>query len=121
MPKDPLDRLLGRRLEQLRKERGWTPERLGEGAGVSAAQILRYEAGESRLSTNRLFRLSRQLGVSPMAFYEEIVELDADGRLSQLPGGPFDVSEPEAGDEAEPAERPDQRLLRGLIDGDDAS
>ncbi|ALN74502.1 MULTISPECIES: helix-turn-helix domain-containing protein [unclassified Aureimonas] len=112
MPNDPLDLLLGKRLKQLREALGWSPERLGEGIGVSEAQILRYEAGESRLSTSRLFRISRQLQVSPESFYDEIAQLDLDGLLDGRPG---------ADGEAEPGTRPDERLLRGLIEGGDAS
>lgn len=120
-PKDPLDLLLGQRLRQLREERGLSPERLGEGLGVPAEQILRYETGRSRLYISRLFRLSQQLGVSPMDFYDGIAAPDVDGRLDQRPGESPDPSEPEAEGEGHPAERRDQRLLRGLIDGGDES
>ncbi len=54
--------LLGHRIRQLRKERGWTLAELARRAGTSAPTIHRYEGGWDRFELDTLRRIGAALG-----------------------------------------------------------
>jgi transcriptional regulator with XRE-family HTH domain len=55
------NKLLGERLALIRTARGQTLEDVAVAAGVSAAQLQRYEAGEGSISFGRLVEIARAL------------------------------------------------------------
>ena len=57
-------KFLGQHLRELRKERGLSQERLGQGASLSGKFIGEVERGEKSISIVSLYRVSVALGVS---------------------------------------------------------
>ena len=57
-------KFLGQRLRELRKERGLSQERLGQGSSLSGKFIGEVERGEKSISIDSLYRVSVALGVS---------------------------------------------------------
>lgn len=55
--------LLGRRIKELRKKRGFSQEQLGELIGIDQKHMSKIELGKSYPSLDRLIRLSDVLGV----------------------------------------------------------
>lgn len=64
------DRKLGQRLREARLLKGLTQQQIGEMVGVSWQQVQKYESGDNRISAERLYTLSRELGLS-LAFFLE--------------------------------------------------
>ena len=54
---------IGRRLAELRAERGWTQEQFAERLGVSAGYLGRLERGTQSFTVHRLVWLANHLGV----------------------------------------------------------
>ena len=54
---------LGRRAARLRRERGWTQEKLAEVVGVEPVTISRWERGHRGMSVATLARLADALGI----------------------------------------------------------
>ncbi len=84
-------RALGRRLAQLRKQRGLSQEELARRVGAIQVVISGYENGKLRLFAETAVRFARALDIS----VEELLQ----------------VSKPVA---VEPAHRPSRRLLRRM-------
>lgn len=59
--------LVGRRIAQVRKEREWTQERLGEEVGVHQVSIARWEVGSQPISVTDLVLVAEALEVEPGA------------------------------------------------------
>ena len=57
-------RAVGARLQQIRKEHGWTQEVLAEAIGIEPVSLSRLETGDRALSLTVLARASTALGVS---------------------------------------------------------
>jgi transcriptional regulator with XRE-family HTH domain len=57
-------RLLGQRISQARRERGWTQEQLAERLGVSVRYLQAVEAGEENLTIDSLTQLALRLDLS---------------------------------------------------------
>lgn len=55
---------LGERVKQLRKERGWSQDDLGQKVGTAAHQISRYENGHITPSTEMIVKLAECFDVS---------------------------------------------------------
>jgi transcriptional regulator with XRE-family HTH domain len=55
---------LGKRLTELREERGWTQKQLAEKAGLSVAFLSEIENGKRNLSSGKLLHLADELGAS---------------------------------------------------------
>jgi transcriptional regulator with XRE-family HTH domain len=55
---------LGRRIEQLRRSRGYTQAELGRALGVSQQAIFAYQLGERRVSVLILERIATLYGIS---------------------------------------------------------
>lgn len=58
------NKLLGERLALVRAARELTLEQVASAAGVSAAQLQRYEAGEGAVSFGRLVEIARALDIA---------------------------------------------------------
>lgn len=60
----PADLAVGRRIRDLRRAAGLTQRGISVLAGVTSAQVHRYERGLARISTGRLLKIADGLGVS---------------------------------------------------------
>lgn len=56
-------RRLGERTAAIRRQRGWTQERLAEAVGVGSVTVSRWETGQRAMSVATLVLVSRALGV----------------------------------------------------------
>lgn len=66
-------------IKQLRLNRGWTQEQLGDKMGVQKAAVNKWETGTVELKCMTLKRLSEVFGVSPLVFFDDIaVAVDED-------------------------------------------
>lgn len=65
-----LARVIGARVKQERTGRGWTLDRLAEGAGVSRRMVVNVEQGSVNPSVGTLLRLSDALGLGLPALVE---------------------------------------------------
>ena len=66
------DKSLGRRLRQIREERGLSQEKLAREIGVVFQQIQKYEAGVNRISCSRLLKILEAFNISVIDFFAEI-------------------------------------------------
>lgn len=76
------DRLLsglGRRVRELRNERGWTLRELSGRSGLSPRFLVQVESGRGNISVRKLASLARALGTSPAAL------LSGPGGEAELP------------------------------------
>jgi len=71
-PPSPIDRLVGRRLRELRRRRGLSQSDLALALGVTFQQVQKYERGTSRLSAGKLFDASRALAAPVSEFFEGV-------------------------------------------------
>jgi transcriptional regulator with XRE-family HTH domain len=65
-----LERRLGERIQRKRVERGISADRLGGELGITAQQILEFEAGLARVGTVRLIQIARLLDCHPAWFFQ---------------------------------------------------
>ncbi len=86
---DPIDRHVGTRIGQRRREMGLSRRALGEHVGIGLKQINKYETAVNRVSAGRLFDIARVLGVPPTYFFEGLKD-DASGGWAR-PSGVGDV------------------------------
>ena len=56
-------KLLGQRLRALRKQRGWSQEKLGDRSSLSGKFIGEVERGEKSISVDSLYRVARALEI----------------------------------------------------------
>jgi transcriptional regulator with XRE-family HTH domain len=61
---------VGRRIAELRRERGWTQETFAERLGLQANNLQRIELGMQNLTIRSLVRLANGLSVSLGALFE---------------------------------------------------
>lgn len=64
-PEEPaaVVRAIGRRIAELRVNRGWTQEQFAERLGIHARYLSRLEGGGQNFSVHRLVWIARALGV----------------------------------------------------------
>ena len=65
---DPIDRYVGRRLYQLRKDRGLTQRQVAAAVGITYQQLQKYETGVNRIGAGRLYAIAETLGV-PLSLF----------------------------------------------------
>ena len=94
---NPIDEHVGNRVRLRRTLLGMSQERLAEQIGLTFQQVQKYERGTNRVSSSRLFDLSRVLDVPIRYFFEEMsagVEAQSPGQLHgaapSLPGEEHD-------------------------------
>jgi len=68
MTDERLIRLVAQRVQQLRKAKGWTQEKMQD-FGCNYRYYQRIEAGEKNLSLKTLNKLARAFGVEPREFF----------------------------------------------------
>lgn len=69
-----IDIAIGKRIAFHRKRRGMTLMALGARVGVTHQQVHKYEVGMHHIRASRLLLIADALGVSPLMFYEGILE-----------------------------------------------
>lgn len=57
--------VMGNRLKDLRKDRGWTLEEAADAIGVSRSQYIKLERGERRLTADYIAQAAQAFGVQP--------------------------------------------------------
>ena len=83
---NPIDVHVGQRIRQRRTLLGMSQERLAEAIGLTFQQVQKYERGANRVSSSRLFDLTRILDVPISYFFEEMGAGVADKSPSRLMG-----------------------------------
>ncbi|HVI52441.1 MAG TPA: helix-turn-helix transcriptional regulator [Candidatus Sulfotelmatobacter sp.] len=68
----PVDRHVGRRIRDRRKQLGISRADLARGLGLSVQQVQKYESGDSTVSASRLHQIGVQLAVPPSHFFENM-------------------------------------------------
>lgn len=75
-----IDLHVGKRLRRRRRLLGLTQQELAGQVGVRFQQIQKYECGANRITSGRLFDLSRALNVKVQYFFDGLMELETDIR-----------------------------------------
>lgn len=69
MQEDPR-KLFGRRLASLRKERGWSQERLALESGIARSYLGGVERGKRNVALLNIVKLAEALNVAPSTMFE---------------------------------------------------
>ena len=76
---------IGKRIRDLRRNRGWSQEELGKRIGAIRSHVSKWESGRIDPSATNLVRLSRIFGVSVSYLCEGIgVSRSSDGRIESV-------------------------------------
>ncbi|MDP3457026.1 helix-turn-helix domain-containing protein [Methyloversatilis sp.] len=67
--KDDLQQF-GRRVAELRKERGWSQEKLALESGIARSYLGGVERGQRNIAVLNVLRLARTLGYEPGEFFK---------------------------------------------------
>lgn len=67
---DPISRYIGGRIVTRRKLLGFSQDALAKALGITFQQIQKYEKGENRIPSNRLWQVSQALAIAPSYFFE---------------------------------------------------
>lgn len=65
-----VDRHVGRRVEQKRKELGYNQSQLGSALGLTFQQIQKYEKGSNRVSASKLWEIAQFFRVETSYFFD---------------------------------------------------
>lgn len=87
----PVDVYVGGRVRLRRTFLGYSQEKLGRALGLTFQQIQKYERGLNRISSSKLYELSKFLEV-PVAFFFEGLEEDEGVKSAGSPLGPPSAS-----------------------------
>lgn len=79
---DDIDLHVGKRLRRRRRLLGMTQQDLASQVGVRFQQIQKYECGANRITSSRLYDLSRALNVSVQYFFDGIIPADAPANVA---------------------------------------
>ncbi|MDR0773449.1 MAG: helix-turn-helix domain-containing protein [Wolbachia pipientis] len=63
---------LGKKIKQLRLDRGLTQTELGKRIGVSYRQIQKYENGSNHILASRLYDLAKALSIDVADFFTDM-------------------------------------------------
>jgi transcriptional regulator with XRE-family HTH domain len=66
---------IGCRIREFRQKKGFSQERLAELLNLSPQQMQKYEAGASKLNTDKLQQLADVLGITVFAFFQGYVDM----------------------------------------------
>ncbi len=79
---DDTDLHVGKRLRRRRRLLGMTQQDLAGQVGVRFQQIQKYECGANRITSSRLYDLSRALNVSVQYFFDGLAPEGAPGKAA---------------------------------------
>ena len=74
---DPIDKLVGSNIRQLRTIHGISQEKMAEELGITFQQIQKYENGSNRVGASRLYKIAQILKTSVSQMYKGIEEKKA--------------------------------------------
>ena len=77
----PVDRHVGRRVYERRLSLGYSQSDLGRGLGLTFQQVQKYEKGVNRISSSKLWDISRFLETDIGWFFEGL-DLDGAGEIN---------------------------------------
>lgn len=77
---DETDLHVGKRLRRRRRLLGMTQQDLAGMVGVRFQQIQKYECGANRITSSRLYELSKALNVSVQYFFDGMIDLSNTNR-----------------------------------------
>lgn len=66
---------IGCRIREFRQKKGLSQERLAELLNLSPQQMQKYEAGASKLNTDKLQQVAEALGITVFAFFHGYVDM----------------------------------------------
>ena len=72
MQREEIQRRLGERIRQLRKERGLTQDEFADRAGLHRAQIGSFERGEMNITLASLHLVAQSLGVKIIELFNGV-------------------------------------------------
>ena len=70
-----IDRAVGQRIQQKRKELGYTAEKLSEYVNISQPQLSRYERGTNKINMSHLVAIATFLKTPISYFFSDCMEL----------------------------------------------
>ncbi len=105
----PVDVHVGARVRMRRTLLGMSQTALGDALGLTFQQVQKYERGTNRISSSRLYDLSRVLDVPVEFFFDEMPAAVA---ASSLPQGGRKVKEPPSYERDPMAKRETLELVR---------
>lgn len=74
---DDTDKIIGRKIREVRLLAGLSQEKLGDKLGITFQQVQKYEKGVNRVSTKTLIRIASHLNCSIMHLIEDVIEREA--------------------------------------------
>ncbi|MFA9489504.1 MULTISPECIES: helix-turn-helix domain-containing protein [unclassified Mannheimia] len=74
-----IDRLIGQRIQQKRREMGYSAERLSEYVDISQPQLSRYERGANKINVAHLVAIATFLKTPISYFFEDCMSFDWNG------------------------------------------
>ncbi|AGO15523.1 helix-turn-helix transcriptional regulator [Glaesserella parasuis] len=79
LPAEMTDKLIGQRIQQKRKEFGYSAEKLSECINLSQQQLSRYERGASKINVNHLIDIAiffkhLLIGFSKIVFQQNLLK-----------------------------------------------
>ncbi|TCP11452.1 helix-turn-helix protein [Bisgaardia hudsonensis] len=75
-----IDRLVGKRIQQKRKEFGLSAAELSEKIGIAQQQLSRYERGENKINISHLVEIASYLNVDIGWFFIDCVSEQTENR-----------------------------------------
>ena len=66
-------KIIGQRIREARKKKGWSQERFSEEIDVAVAYVSRIERGSSQVNLNRLAQISKVLDTSIEFFIKGVI------------------------------------------------
>lgn len=73
-----VDRLIGKRIQQRRKELGLTASTLSEKIGIAQQQLSRYERGDNKINVSHLVEIAVALNTSISWFFIDCISDEKD-------------------------------------------
>jgi transcriptional regulator with XRE-family HTH domain len=70
---NPIDKHVGARIRERRKELQMSQERLADHLGLTFQQVQKYERGANRVSASKLYEIGRALNTSVSFFFDHLV------------------------------------------------
>lgn len=84
-----IDLLVGSKIRDRRLHLGKSQRELGDAVGVRFQQVQKYETGKNRVSSSRLWEISRVLDVPISYFFEGARNPEASPDLGEAQGDPL--------------------------------
>lgn len=81
----PIDVYVGKRIKEIRKNRGMRQRELGKATGVKFQQIQKYEDALNRVSASRLYMICETLGVTIAELFPEMEKSESKGKKVRRP------------------------------------